>query len=113
MKFFVPEDFYVKGELDTRRSPLEAAKYANDKLELLSQIVYGNFGINNHNEITHEDLNPKHKALLIVLEEVNLCKHLKEHITLSFYSNQYEPMDEWKYICICGKEMKPKTFEEV
>jgi len=32
MKFFKPEDFYTIGELDTRKSPLDACEIANNKL---------------------------------------------------------------------------------
>jgi hypothetical protein len=98
MKFFKPEDFaaYDFGQgMDPLTCAERLARVANNKLERFGEIVYGNFGINNHNEITHVDRNPAHKALLINIEEVHKCPT--------------------EYVCSgCGKEHRivPKLIKD-
>ena len=74
MKLFVAEDFLGIQNFNNyfmdESAAQQCANLANSKLEYESQVVYGNFGINNHNEITHENLPHMHKALLVNIEEV-------------------------------------------
>lgn len=113
MKFFKPEDFYTKGDLDTMITPLAAAAKANAKLEHLGEVVYGNFGINNHNEITHKDRNPMHKALLLNVEQIEKCEH---PIGTIYYYDEYMQGSFGKsfWQCgMCGINLIPTKFEEV
>jgi hypothetical protein len=106
MKFFKPEDFEAYYLMDPRANTTGAlASMANAKLEKEAQVVYGNFGINGHNEITHPDRNPAHKALLLNIESVNLCKHPKEKI---IYYDEYSQF--WQ--CECGVNVEPLFFVE-
>lgn len=102
MKFFKPEDFTSINhteELSTYQANW-MAKQANAKLERESQVVYGNFDINNHNEITHIDLNPMHKALLLNIEE------LPQTVTVEMTNEEYKAYSTYKLL----KSLKKDDF---
>lgn len=110
---FKPGDFRVHNASTT---DYHMAARANVKLQEWlkeGEVVYGNFGINNHNEITHEDLNPAHKALLIRIEPVEQCKH--EHSQVVFYDKfcQGSFGMQWWQCSKCGAKVKPSGFEVV
>lgn len=77
---FKPEDFLYPEEDKSQHWSVVLAKLANQKLQAyLATLpkVYGNFGVNNHNEIVHKDRNPAHTALLWGITEIEKeCSHL-------------------------------------
>ena len=107
MKFFKPEDFP-----DTGAYALEAAHRANAKLERDGKVVYGKRNSNGiveelgERHLEHTDT---HKALLICIEPIEVCKHPPEKIK---HDLRYLP--GWEgFICECGAKVKPVSFEAI
>lgn len=80
-------DFY-----ETEYATQEMAAELNDLLQAhLATLpkVYGNFGINGHDEIVHKDRNPAHTALLWGITEIETkeCEHEPELETLNQGTN--------------------------
>lgn len=116
MKFFEPEDFYTKGEDDTRRTPLEACEIANAKLEQKGRIVIGSPETNwdeGGNKIE------THKALLINIEPIEKCKHPRSKVWLTdevIRSDLYPNAKRTVWKCDCSAKVKVPDnmeFEEI
>lgn len=133
MKFFRPEDF---NGLCNYSYPAFAADMANAKLEREGKIVYGSPNGRSHTFVpgiiwnTHDDKTGRdtHKALLINIEPIEVCKHEKEKVGTFIqkkvfidYNNlppiakrdsQYLGTTQVEYVCQCGKKLIPTSFDE-
>lgn len=117
MKFFNPEDFVLSAhpEIPTDKwVQMTVASIANAKLEREGKVVYKiNNGYQlswNENPLTSLGGEGSLKALLICIEPIEKCKHIKATAGIDF-SFPHKTIIE--YICECGARVKPSSFEEI
>lgn len=112
---FNPDDFEPGRIVHTENISLEyAAKRSNEKLQKwLSKatVVYTRmqeYRVWQHwHHFSFEGAT--HKALLIKIESIKKCDHPKDKV----HENSVKGLaDDWAWICECGAQVKPVSFEE-
>lgn len=114
MKFFKPNDFYHEHWINLNSikpiSPVDAAVYANEKIEREGKVLYGNADRPMITWFECQEKKDSHKALLINIEPLEKCTHPAKAIFI--YRETPDSPIGWK--CDeCGARVEPSEFKEV
>lgn len=110
-KFFKPQDFYHAHWSTVKHTgfilPIDAAIYANAKLELEGKVVYSNTVQHTWHNVNKPYPTEDYKGLIINIERMDKCTHPKEKV-FSIYMD----VTSAEFKCECGVRVKPSGYEE-